>query len=117
MKYYDKYKNLYEGRIPVEYVAGSKAQPNWLVLERIEAPKPEDLPPPTPGKFLVPETATKKREPMVFHVLEVGSNCGEIKVGDLISITYLAGDAYAGSSIVVCHIDDVCFRWGEGLLL
>jgi hypothetical protein len=112
--YYKKYKDLYHESITTETVVGFQPNKNILLLEVIpECPKPE-LSSANKGGLLRTQTS-KAREPVVFRVIAAGEGC-TYEPNQLVLLTHLAGDRFAGSDIILCRDEDVFGAWGEGIL-
>lgn len=118
--FYSQYKNFYRQRVDAASVAGARCHPDWCLLARIEDDDSAPVLLPNGKRSAITvtdEIKARKKDPMVFQVLAKGDNCTHFDVDDFVSITYLAGDTFANSSVVQCHRDDVPFCWGPGLKL
>lgn len=106
MNYYDIYRDLYADTVTADVVAGATPAPGWLVLRCIPK-KPEAK----KGGIIV--SAASSNTPVVYEVLIAGEGCRN-KAGDLVAISFLAGDRLS-AEIVLCQQEDVALTWGEGL--
>ena len=118
-------KNLYRDKITSQTLAGARPHPDWLILEVVpesamsassDSKKAQIN---TNFSVMKPQLSTdnviEAREPVVFKVLASGSNVDFVSPNDYVNITFLAGDKFGNSPIVLCHKDDVTLVWGSGL--
>jgi hypothetical protein len=109
MSHYDKYKNLYVYNVKREDMAGAVPHPDHVILYVI--PRPQEIA--KVGALAVGD-GERPAEPLVFEVIACGIRTSH-KVGDLVCVSFLAGDRFRGSDVVVCHTDDIILTWGKGL--
>lgn len=110
--YYRRFKDLYVEQITVETMAGFTPNKGILLLEVIPECKNPALS--SVNKKLAVSHAIKPREPIVFRVISAGEGCS-YKTNDLVLLTHLAGDRFAGSDIILCRDEDVFGAWGDGI--
>jgi hypothetical protein len=110
MSHYDKYKNLYVNSVKREDMVGAIPHPDHVILYVIPRPKEAAM----VGKLLVQESSERPSEPLVFEVIAGGTRTPH-KAGDLVCISFLAGDRFRDSDVVVCHKNDIILTWGRGL--
>lgn len=118
-------KNLYQQSIDLATMVGAVPNHDMVICYvvpddkrpqyRTPAPEVPRLPGQAKRPAITAAGSSATVEPCVFAVIAVGRDVDIVKVNDFCSITFMAGDKFAGSSILAVHKDDITFVYGEGL--
>lgn len=109
-------KNLFSDSLSAAEVAGVRCRNDTVICERLSV---EDTA--QSDNIFQTEMAEVNRDsvrqPMVFKVLACGPKVEDLSVGDLVCMSFLAGDEFESSPIVVCSERDITFVWGSGIFV
>ena len=128
-EYHLKYRNLLRENVTTDTVVGAQPFGKYVLLAGIDDDPIHNLKDQRmkimrekgqrirADSIVESSSALKQRTPIVFRVLNCGPDVTRVAPDDLVSITFIAGDKFAGSPVVACLEEDIVFKFGVGLEL